>query len=122
MAIAPGETRTLTVFHTVTATDGQIVNPTYTISGKIGSADISSPEETLILNIPDLGIAKSNILVAEEDGKRDLQFTLYNNSDAKLAGSDRKVCFQIYSDAGCTQPIATAILRRYRSGLTAMDR
>ena len=108
VAIAPGETRTLTVFHTVTATDGQIVNPTYTISGKIGSADISSPEETLILNIPDLGIAKSNILVAEEDGKRDLQFTLYNNSDAKLAGSDRKVCFQIYSDAGCTQPIGNS--------------
>lgn len=105
VAIAPGETRAVTVFHTVTDTDGQINNPTYTITSTFQSGSSSEAEGTLTLNIPDLGIAGSETLLGAQDGQRVLQFTLYNNSDAALAGSDRTVKFNLYSDPECTQPI-----------------
>ena len=105
VAVAPGETRALTVFYTVTDTNGQIDDPTYTITGTFQSESSSEAEGTLTLNIPDLGIAGSETLLQARDGQRVLQFTLYNNSDAELAGSDRTVKFNLYSDPECTQPI-----------------
>ena len=106
VAIAPGETRTLTVFYTVEADEkGQIIDPKYTVTGTIGNSLVSSEERALVLNIPDLGIADSKILVGAEDGDRILQFTLYNESDAKLSGSGNTVQFRFYSDPECTQPI-----------------
>ncbi len=105
VAIAPGETRSLTVYYTVPAT-GAIPNPGYRITGTFadGSSD-SSDLETLILNIPDLGIASSDILVNAANGNRTLQFNLYNLSDAELNGSGRIVKFNLYSDPECTQAI-----------------
>lgn len=106
VAIAPGETRTLTVFYTVKANEkGQIIDPEYMVTGTIGDSNVSSEAKTLVLNIPDLGIADSKILVGAEDGDRILQFTLYNESDAKLSGSGNTVQFRFYSDPECTQPI-----------------
>ena len=105
VAVAPGETRALTVFHTVTDTDGQIDDPTYTLTSTFQSGSSSEAKGTLTLNIPDLGIAGSETLLEAQDGQRVLQFTLYNNSDAALAGSDRSVKFNLYSDPECTQPI-----------------
>lgn len=104
VAIAPGETRALTLFYTVPA-DGAIPNPNYTITGTFQSGGSSKSEGTLTLNIPDLGIAGSETLLEAQDGQRVLQFTLYNNSDAELAGSDRTVKFNLYSDPECTQSI-----------------
>ncbi|MBE5056856.1 S-layer homology domain-containing protein [Pseudoflavonifractor sp. DSM 107456] len=103
VSIAPGETRALTVFYTVPA-DG-IPNPTYTVTGTFQSGVTSETEGVLTLNIPDLGIAGNETLLEAKDGQRVLQFTLYNNSDAELAGSGRKVKFNLYSDSACTQPI-----------------
>lgn len=106
VAVAPGETRTLTVFYTVKANDkGQIIDPKYTVTGTISDSTVSSEEKTLVLNIPDLGIADSKNLVGAEDGDRILQFTLYNESDAKLSDSGNTVQFRFYSDPECTQPI-----------------
>lgn len=105
VAVAPGETRAVTVFYTVTDTNGQIDNPTYTITGTFQSGGSSEAKGTLTLNIPDLGIAGSETLLEAQDGQRVLQFTLYNNSDAELADSGRTVKFNLYSDPECTQPI-----------------
>lgn len=105
VAVAPGETRALTVFYTVTDTNGQIDNPTYTITSTFQSGGSSEAKGALTLNIPDLGIAGSETLLQAQDGRRVLQFTLYNNSDAELADSDRTVKFNLYSDPECTQPI-----------------
>lgn len=105
VAVAPGETRALTVFYTVTDTNGQIDNPTYTITGTFQGGSSSEAKGTLTLNIPDLGIAGSETLLQAQDGQRVLQFTLYNNSDAELADSGRTVKFNLYSDPECAQPI-----------------
>lgn len=102
-AIAPGETRTLTVSYTVPASG--IVDPAYSITGTFRSGTSSQAEDTLTLNVPDLGIAGSETLLAAENGQRVLRFTLYNNSDSQLAGSRRNVKFNLYSDPECTQPI-----------------
>lgn len=103
VAITPGETRALTVFYTVPA--DEIPNPAYTVTGTFRSGAASETEGVLTLNIPDLGIAGNETLLEAKDGQRVLQFTLYNNSDAELAGSGRTVKFNLYSDAACTQPI-----------------
>lgn len=104
VAIAPGETRALTVYYTIPA-DETIPNPEYTITGTFQSDGSDKAEGTLTLNIPDLGIAESEVLLEAQDGQRVLQFTLYNDSDAELANSGRSVKFNIYSDPECTQPI-----------------
>lgn len=104
VAVAPGETRALTVFYTIPA-EGAIPNPNYTITGTFQSGGSDKAEDTLTLNIPDLGIAGNETLLNAQDGQRVLQFTLYNNSDAELAGSERTVKFNLYSDSECTQPI-----------------
>ena len=120
VSIAPGETRSLTAFYTPPSS-GTIPNPSYTIEGTFesGSTDTSEPE-VLILNIPDLGIANPDggILVDAVDGKRILQFSLYNLSDAELEGSDRTVQFNLYTDAACTSPINLQYLTLVQSGGT----
>lgn len=103
VSIAPGETRALTVLYTIPA-EG-IPNPAYTVTGTFQSGVTSETEGVLTLNIPDLGIAGNETLLEAKDGQRVLQFTLYNNSDAELAGSGRTVKFNLYSDSACTQPI-----------------
>lgn len=115
VSIAPGETRSLTAFYTVSSEE--IQNPTYTVTGTFenGETDAGEPE-TLILNIPDLGIANSDILVDAVDGDRVLQFNLYNLSDAELAGSGRTVQFNLYTDAACANPIDPAYLTLVHSG------
>ena len=116
VAIAPGDTRVLTVFYPVPST-GAIPNPKYTVTGTFESGGKYAPgKETLTLNIPDLGIADSGILLDAVDGDRILQFNLYNLSDAKLAGSSRTVKFSLYSDAACTNEIDPKYLTLVKSG------
>lgn len=116
VAIAPGDTRILTVFYTVPSTEA-IPNPKYTVTGTFKSGGTYAPgEETLTLNIPDLGIADSGILLDAVDGDRILQFNLYNLSDGSLAGSNRTVQFNLYSDAACTNEIDSQYLKLIQSG------
>lgn len=111
--IEPGETRTVTVQYTV-PTEGAIPNPDYTITGTFGESGLISrllsgnqteAKGTVAMNVPDLGIADTDILLDAADGKRILQVTLYNRSDAALAGSDREVQLAFFSDSGCTEQI-----------------
>lgn len=103
--IAPGETRSLTVFYTVPA--DCVPDLTYTVTCTFGNGTAHSTEqEALLLNIPDLGIADTEILRRAEDGERVLQFTLINQSDAELADSGRVVKLDIFSDPQCTKPVS----------------
>lgn len=106
-ALAPGETRSLTVSVTAATQDGKIQNPGYTVAATFANQAVYTTEQnTLTLNIPDLGIAQTDALVSARDGQRVLQFTLYNGSDAHVSGSGRNVQFGIFQDAECTQPVA----------------
>ncbi|MDY3712079.1 MAG: cadherin-like beta sandwich domain-containing protein [Agathobaculum sp.] len=103
-AIAPGETRSLTAYYLLPA--DAIPDPTYTVTGTFADGSThASDVRMLVLNIPDLGIARSDILVDAVNGDRILQFNLYNLSDAELAGSGRSVKLGLYSDAACTEAI-----------------
>ncbi len=110
VAVAPGETRILNVFYNVPAS-GAIPNPKYKVTGTFSNSNTHSKEDTLVLNVPDLGIADSSYLVDAVNGDRILQFTLYNTSDAELKGSNRNVRFALYRDVECTELIDAQYLR-----------
>ena len=111
--VEPGETRTVTVQYVVPA-EGAIPNPDYTITGTFGESGLISrlladnqteAKGTVAMNVPDLGIADTDLLLDAADGKRILQVTLYNRSDAALANSGREVQLAFFSDSGCTEQI-----------------
>ena len=79
--------------NTVTATFG---------SGTTARAAASTG--TINLNVPNLGISTFET-VQQEDGKRVLRFSLYNNSAAQLENSGRTVKVGLCSDPECTMPI-----------------
>lgn len=79
--------------NTVTATFG---------SGTTARAAASTG--TINLNVPNLGISTFET-VQQEDGKRVLRFSLYNNSAAQLENSGRTVKVGLFSDPECTMPI-----------------
>lgn len=79
--------------NTVTATFG---------SGTTARAAASTG--TINLNVPNLGVSTFETL-QQEDGKRVLRFSLYNNSAAQLENSGRTVKVGLFSDPECTTPI-----------------
>ncbi len=79
--------------NTVTATFG---------SGTTARAAASTG--TINLNVPNLGVSTFET-VQQEDGKRVLRFSLYNNSSAQLENSGRTVKVGLFSDPECTMPI-----------------
>ena len=79
--------------NTVTATFG---------SGTTARAAASTG--TINLNVPNLGVSTFET-VQQEDGKRVLRFSLYNNSAAQLENSGRTVKVGLFSDPECTMPI-----------------
>ena len=79
--------------NTVTATFG---------SGTTARAVASTG--TINLNVPNLGVSTFET-VQQEDGKRVLRFSLYNNSAAQLENSGRTVKVGLFSDPECTMPI-----------------
>lgn len=79
--------------NTVTATFG---------SGTTARAAASTG--TINLNVPNLGVSTFET-VQQEDGKRVLRFSLYNNSAAQLENSGRTVKVGLFSDLECTTPI-----------------
>lgn len=79
--------------NTVTATFG---------SGTTARAAASTG--TINLNVPNLGVSTFET-VQQEDGKRVLRFSLYNNSAAQLENSGRTVKVGLFSDPECTTPI-----------------
>ena len=89
--LLPNESTTLTVDHQIGAT---VENVGYTITGS-GSA--IQQTGTVYLDYPDVGISKMEVL-KEEEGRRTIAMTLYNASDAPLAGSGRTVKLAFYTD------------------------
>lgn len=90
-ALAPNESATLTVYHGI---DEAVSNVKYTITGN----NITDQSSTVYLDYPDIGISQMKVL-EENEGKRTIAVTLYNTSDAPLAGSGRKVKVGFYTDS-----------------------
>ena len=90
-ALVPNESATLTVYHGI---DEAVSNVKYTITGN----NITGQSGTVYLDYPDIGISQMKVL-EENEGKRTIAVTLYNTSDAPLAGSGRKVKVGFYTDS-----------------------
>lgn len=90
-ALAPNESATLTVYHGI---DEAVSNVKYTIAGN----NITDQSSTVYLDYPDIGISQMKVL-EENKGQRTIAVTLYNTSDAPLAGSGRKVKVGFYTDS-----------------------
>lgn len=99
-ALAPNESATLTVYHGI---DEAVSNVEYTITGNgvtgnTTTGEIINQSGTVYLDYPDIGISQMKVL-EENEGKRTIAVTLYNTSDAPLAGSGRKVKVGFYTDS-----------------------
>ena len=110
VTIQPGESATVTTNYTVVETaagNGVLANPDYTVTATFGSgttARAAASTGTINLNVPNLGVSTFET-VQQEDGKRVLRFSLYNNSAAQLENSGRTVKVGLFSDLECTTPI-----------------
>lgn len=90
-ALVPNESATLTVYHGI---DEAVSNVKYTITGN----NITGQSGTVYLDYPDIGISQMKVL-EENKGQRTIAVTLYNTSDAPLAGSGRTVKVGFYTDS-----------------------
>ena len=90
-ALRPNESATLTVYYKVGET---VSNVAYTITD--AGSNITKTG-TVYLDYPDIGISQMKVL-EEKEGQRTIAVTLYNASDAPLAGSDRAVKVAFYTD------------------------
>lgn len=80
---------------------GNTVTATF---GSGATARAAASTGTINLNVPNLGVSTFETL-QQEDGKRVLRFSLYNNSAAQLENSGRTVKVGLFSDPECTMPI-----------------
>lgn len=99
-ALAPNESATLTVYHKI-GSDVKNVEYTITGNGVTGNnttGEIINQSGTVYLDYPDIGISQMKVL-EENKGQRTIAVTLYNTSDAPLAGSGRKVKVGFYTDS-----------------------
>ena len=99
-ALAPNESATLTVYHKVGSDVG---NVEYTITGNgvtenTTTGQVIDQSGTVYLDYPDIGISQMKVL-EENKGQRTIAVTLYNTSDAPLAGSGRTVKVGFYTDS-----------------------
>lgn len=99
-ALAPNESATLTVYHKV---GSDVENVEYTIAGNgvtgnTTTGEIINQSGTVYLDYPDIGISQMKVL-EENKGQRTIAVTLYNTSDAPLAGSGRTVKVGFYTDS-----------------------
>lgn len=105
--LLPGDSITLTTDYTVPL-DG-VVNPAYTVNGWFLSGVNKQVADTLYLDVPDVGISKLDVL-SEANGQRVVQLSLYNQTDAKLAGSDRYVELNFYKDSAYSEAVKTVTI------------
>ena len=99
-ALAPNESATLTVYHKVGSDVG---NVEYTITENgvtenTTTGQVIDQSGTVYLDYPDIGISQMKVL-EENEGQRTIAVTLYNTSDAPLAGSGRTVKVGFYTDS-----------------------
>lgn len=86
-----------------------IKNTGYTITATFSDGPVTY-SDTLYLDIPDVGVSSLSV-VREEEGERELRYSLYNGLSAKLADEDGKwrVRVGFYADQGCTIPLTDII-------------
>lgn len=101
--LLPNESRLLTAYYDIP--EDKLVNPAYTVTASFAGGDIDIVTDILYLDIPDIGISNFET-ISSENGKRDIQVTLYNSSDSMLYGSGRRVRIGFYSDEECTQLVS----------------
>ena len=97
---------------TVTAkfpTGDAIKDMDYTIQATFAGGETAELNDTLYLDIPDVGVSKVET-VQEAGGKRTLRYSLYNELSAKLADMDDgwRVQVGFYADKDCTEPLTDA--------------
>lgn len=90
---------------------GKITCPEYSVTATF-SDNITVTEKgdvEINLNVHDLGISTFQD-TEQANGQRVLQFSLFNNSPAKLESSGKNVVVGVFSDSSCTVPISSAYL------------
>ena len=94
--LKPNESTVLTVYHRV---GEEVKNQSYTVSG----SGLQKVTDMVYLDYPDVGISRMEVL-KEEAGERTISITLYNSSDAALAGDKgREVKLAFYTDNQLTE-------------------
>ena len=99
--LLPGKSARLYADYKVPAT---ISDPAYTVTAKFEGGDSDEATGTILLSLPDLKIAKAQI-VREENGERDIRVTLNNALAIPLAGSQYTVRLGFYTDANGEEPL-----------------
>ena len=111
LKLQPGESTDLTLDYTVQKNEGTITCPEYSVTATF-SDNITVTEKgdvEINLNVHDLGISTFQD-TEQANGQRVLQFSLFNNSPAKLENSGKNVVVGVFSDSSCTVPISSAYL------------
>ena len=106
LKLQPGESTDLTLDYTVQNSGGKITCPEYSVTATF-SDNITVTEKgdvEINLNVHDLGISTFQD-TEQANGQRVLQFSLFNNSPAKLESSGKNVVVGVFSDSSCTVPI-----------------
>ena len=116
--IEPNGTLDVTVDYLVP--ESGVVNPAYTVTATFENGIQSTVENTLYLDLPDVGIHSMEV-VGEQDGVRDLMLTLNNESEAALAGSGRRVHVGFYTDRNYTEEILDELVIDCDEDLQAID-
>ena len=84
-------------------TGAVIADVPYTIECTFGGGEIKTHSSTAYLDIPDVGVSRFEI-ASEGEGKREIQFSLYNQMAADIH-SDDKVMFALYADNSYSEPV-----------------
>lgn len=114
VTLNPGESATVTVLY---KTGDPIENPDYKVTA--GGTELAGAGGTLYLDYNDLGISSMQ-MVSENEGKRTVRLTLYNDAAAKLEGSGRTVDLSFYTDQAHNTP-ADITLEGTQTGVSATD-
>ena len=96
LTLLPGQTKTVSA---VTRTGSVIEDLSYTVEASAGGQRCQD-SGTVYLDYPDVGISALTV-TREQDGLRTMLASLYNQSAASLARSDRRVVLSVYSDPEC---------------------
>lgn len=100
-----GSSKTFTVYYTVPE---KILNVDYIVTANYDSESVSE-NDRLYMVFPDVGISKINI-VEENQGLRDIAFSLYNDSGIKLDEHRHRVLVDFYDNANLEGDVLNSVI------------